>query len=126
MTRWRTCADPYCPESVPVGTSYCGEHLRENRRNHTRARRRGGTTGWEQSALKRRVLREEPFCRMGCRRLSERLEHVVPIQWGGSANDRANLAGFCTECATDKDRCEARGETVVIPERDSGSLHRTR
>lgn len=60
--------------------------------------------------IRRRVLEEEPLCRMclaeGRTSASVVVDHVVPLSQGGS-DDRANKQGLCDPCHDAKTQREA-------------------
>jgi 5-methylcytosine-specific restriction enzyme A len=61
-------------------------------------------SGW--SAMRARVLREEPTCRR-CRAPSVTVDHVVPRYLGGG-HQRANLQALCKRCHDAKTAAEGK------------------
>jgi len=65
---------------------------------------RGYGHKWQQA--RKRILREEPVCRVCNVRLSTEVDHVVPKYLGGTAT-RSNLRGICRRCHRMKSLKEA-------------------
>ncbi|MGH9918824.1 MAG: HNH endonuclease [Nitrososphaerales archaeon] len=59
------------------------------------------------TALRRRVLAEEPLCRI-CGEPAEEVDHVWPLGRGGTS-DRQNLQALCRPCHEDKSMGEQPG-----------------
>lgn len=60
-------------------------------------------SGW--TALRNRVLREEPTCR-SCGAKADTVDHVIP-RWAGGSHDRSNLAAMCLKCHRSKSSRDA-------------------
>ena len=83
------CLEPGCYALVRRGR--CPAHVRPTRWGQ------GNRDGQRRTAMRDRVLREEPICRTCGVRASEQADHVVPLSRGGSS-DRSNMAGICGPC----------------------------
>lgn len=98
------CPEPGCPELTDGGR--CERHKK------TRERRRGSSAkrgyGAAHRAMRKRVLREEPICRICRRRPSSIADHIVPREAGGS-DERENYQGACKPCHDAKTRREDGG-----------------
>ncbi len=57
--------------------------------------RRGGRRWTE---LAKRVIAEEPLCRICGLRPSTTADHIVPVALGGAEYDRENVRGACQRC----------------------------
>jgi 5-methylcytosine-specific restriction enzyme A len=88
-----SCRWPICPERV-ARCGYCPKHCATY----------GGGSGWAQRpssgdyrgnwpALRKRVLTEEPNCRL-CGAPATEVDHILPIAVGGT-HERANLRSLC-------------------------------
>jgi len=104
------CAEPGCGVLVQAGR--CRNHGRDrlSRYDYARIHRWFGSARWQ--ALRRDVIRSEPFCRTcrdhGHKRLTVDVDHIRkhdgnPVLFW----DRANLQGLCKGCHAIKTK---RGE----------------
>ena len=84
----KVCAEPGCPALVAKG-SHCPLHLRKPWA--------GTGTYHLKSSMRKRVLKEEPICRICGIRPSTRVDHIIPRFQGGGDN-RENLRGICDIC----------------------------
>lgn len=51
-------------------------------------------TAWRK--MRAQVLAEQPICAArDCNRISTEVDHIIPLQRGGSGVDRSNLQGMC-------------------------------
>jgi len=82
---------------------YCDKHTSAR----PKPKRKEGYTDrftWTWRKVSRQVRLEEPFCRV-CGRVSEQVDHIIPVTEGGD-NDRENLQALCTSCHSKKTRRE--------------------
>lgn len=93
-----------CGSLGPWVGSRCPRHQRAGRWNHANASATARGYGWAWTAIRKRVLREEPNCRCG-RRASE-VDHIIPKAEGGT-NERSNLQALCSVCHRTKTMTEA-------------------
>lgn len=87
------CAEPGCP--VLTRETRCPKHAPEPWGGRT-----WSSTGDRDPAyqrMRRRVLREEPRCRLCGTAPSTNCNHIVPKAFGGGS-ERGNLCGLCTPC----------------------------
>lgn len=93
------CLEPGCP--VLTRKKRCPEHEARYEARYARSREVYNDPRWH--ALRRRVVREEPFCQApGCNNLTTDADHVVPIAEGGAPFDRANVQGLCKKHHSEK------------------------
>lgn len=60
-----------------------------------------GTKRWKR--LRDQVRVEEPFCRKGCGRVTDHIDHIIPHRNDEALFfDRANLQGLCIEHHAEK------------------------
>jgi len=108
--RSKVCSVPGCGEILNGSSSKCSPHRRTA--NRERDKRTGRIRGARWSALRTRVLREQPFCNDGriCGGLATSVEvdHITPLAFGGHPTSRDNLQGICRECHDVKTREEQR------------------
>jgi 5-methylcytosine-specific restriction enzyme A len=65
------------------------------------------TAQWQ--TLRKVVLSEQPVCAVCHMRLSQEVDHIVPLQQDATrAFDRTNLQGLCVKCHTRKTNQERR------------------
>lgn len=93
------CAEPGC--CAPVQRGRCAAHVRPSRWGQ------GNRGGQRSSAMRERVLREEPVCHYCGSAPSVEVDHDRPLAEGGSS-ERANLHGACSACHRDKTARESR------------------
>lgn len=102
----RLCAERACPNPATY-RGRCSEHAQQvNQQTHPN-KAIYGSKRWQMA--RRQVLTEEPFCACGCGRLSEDVDHVVPIEQGGAVWNRSNLQGLAHHCHSVKTRREQHG-----------------
>ena len=87
----RACTAPGC--GVLVSRGRCDRHRHRHRREKTKARGYGGT--WRK--IRAGILRAEPMCRHCERAPATEVDHIVPLNAGGT-NARANLQPLCKRC----------------------------
>jgi len=93
----KACSVPGCPRTCRAGARRCSDH-----RKGTSAKGASPTQGvydspvWKR--LRRRVLQEEPICRLCHTNPSTVADHIVELLDGGAPYDRANLQGSCHRC----------------------------
>ena len=91
----RVCAQPGCP--ILTTESYCPQHRRsidKAIKERTAEQRKVYTTRrWK--ALRRRVLREQPWCAVCGMRPATDVDHIIPLREGGPPFDRVNVQGLC-------------------------------
>lgn len=102
------CAEPSCSAKVRPPLRFCKTH----RSIHTRRRlgppqafRIYDSPAWR--ALRARVLREEPVCRLCGINPSRDADHIIPVDQGGAPYDRDNVQGLCRPCHVAKTRAQA-------------------
>lgn len=73
-------------------------------------KRTGRVRGSRWTAIRRTVLRAQPFCQDGrvCKgnATSVEVDHIIPLSAGGHPTSRINLQGICHECHDVKTRDE--------------------
>lgn len=99
----RLCADPGCPNPASY-RGRCQEHQRQVNRDTHRNRQVYNSKRWRM--LRRQVLLEQPLCACGCGRISEDVDHVMPIEQGGAPWSRQNLQALTHSCHAAKTRRE--------------------
>ena len=102
----RLCAVAGCPQYARPGSARCDEHSREFDRERARRRRADPERGkrvqlyhskrWLMT--RRRVLLRDPICKVCDSRLSEEVDHIVPLSQGGDPWDLEGLQGICSPC----------------------------
>lgn len=109
MTPIRLCIESRCPNEA-TGRGRCDFHRKALERERSR-RRREATKGTYKKKLwltrRRQVLSEEPICTLCGERLSEEVDHVVPLSRGGAHYERDNLRGVCRGCHIERHRRDA-------------------
>lgn len=53
---------------------------------------------------RKQVLFEQPICAICDQRLSEEVDHIVPLSEGGAPYERSNLRGVCRRCQCERHR----------------------
>jgi len=101
----RPCRQARCDKLVKFG--YCQEHERE-RLNAIRRRTVSlsdyKTKRWYR--LRRITLRDQPICE--CGRMTEEVDHIVPVEDGGPMWDESNLQVLCHSCHSRKTNLDVR------------------
>ena len=91
----RVCPIIGCPNLVHGKERYCSQHLHERQQavdnNRPSASQRGYDAEWQQ--IRDAYLEAHPWC-VTCGRKANEVDHVIPIQDGGT-NDWDNLRSFC-------------------------------
>lgn len=59
-----------------------------------------GSYGKDHQAMRKRVLKEEPTCRL-CPNPATEADHIIP-KFEGGTNDRSNYEGLCHPCHRSK------------------------
>jgi 5-methylcytosine-specific restriction protein A len=121
------CRAPGCPERA-VNGSFCAKDAKSQGRLSYQLkgsrRERGYPADWEKRRL--RILRRDPVC-LGCAEaLSSEVDHLLPLDRGGS-NDDSNLQGLCKGCHSRKTALEARDlnpDAVMAAVRDHARKER--
>lgn len=102
------CIQSGCPVIIEgPGMRRCLEHTREyDRRMKARSpasRKVYASKRW--AGLRRTVLAEQPWCDCGidccpegCTRMSEDVDHIIPVEDGGAPFDRSNVHGLAHSC----------------------------
>jgi 5-methylcytosine-specific restriction endonuclease McrA len=104
---------------VPHGRGHCLEHYRQRERERSRRRRADAERGKRVALYHRKrwkttreaVLRRDPICKVCNVRLSEQVDHIVPLSQGGAGWDSGNLQGICGRCHALKSGRESRAQT---------------
>lgn len=97
------CATPGCP-NLTTTRGHCPDHQPEHGWHHTEtAHQRGYGRRWR--AVRSRVLRREPLCRI-CGALATEVDHIVPKHLGGT-DDLSNCQPLCSKDHEHKTRAEA-------------------
>ena len=95
-----------CREQALPRKSRCDFHQRELERERSARRRErpAGDVYKRKLWLMRReqVLREQPICAICNDRLSEEVDHIVPLAEGGDPYRRDGLQGICKQCHSAK------------------------
>lgn len=99
----KLCSSAACPEPA-IYRGRCAEHARQTNYSTHRNRALYNSKRWK--LLRRSVLLAQPLCACGCGRLSEDVDHIVPIEQGGAEWDRTNLQGLAHSCHAKKTRQE--------------------
>lgn len=98
MPGLKVCAVAGCPQ-LTAGR-WCAAHTTD------RGHQWYGTTRWRR--LRDQVWADEPFCRLGCGRVTDQIDHIRPHRGDPVLFfDRANCQGLCAEHHAIKTR---RGE----------------
>lgn len=109
-SRVRVCNHPGCGELVENSNGKCKKHKREAQK--AADKRTGRVRGSRWSAIRRQVLREQPFCRdmrvCDGKATSVEVDHVQPLAFGGHPTSRDNLQGICRDCHDAKTRDEQK------------------
>lgn len=92
------CLEPGCHALVRRGR--CPAHVRPTRWGQ------GNRDGQRSTAMRDRVLSEEPLCHVCHVTPSVQADHIVPISRGGSS-ERSNMAGICASCHRAKSLAES-------------------
>ena len=108
---WSICAWPgcnalvrgrHCQRHAKMAAAERERHLDAARKAHDKQRpsssKRGYDAAWRRR--RKRVLAEEPECRV-CARVATEVDHITPLARGGG-NDRANLQALCKPCHSAK------------------------
>ena len=121
----RPCMQPGCPETAMAQSSRCLKHKREKQTLEIKRRMESpearehkrfyDSATWRKFRLE--VLRREPLCRacraLGCVRLADMVDHIVPIKQGGDRLSWANCQPLCSDCHQVKRGEEAHGILTV-------------
>lgn len=99
----RLCQERSCP-SPATYRGRCAEHAQQVNKTTHRNKHIYGSKRWQ--LLRRSVLIQQPLCACGCGRLSEDVDHVVPIEQGGAPYDRENLQALTHSCHAIKTKRE--------------------
>lgn len=103
----KACAVPGCANVCEPGISRCEEHKGNARpRIKAQSHRLYGTAAWDR--MRKRVLREEPWCRKCTVNASEHVDHIVELEDGGARLARENLQGLCARCHGSKTQRSAQ------------------
>jgi 5-methylcytosine-specific restriction endonuclease McrA len=108
----RLCLEPGCPNEA-THRGRC--HLHAKQAGY-RARLRKprydvyGSKRWR--ALRKRVLFEEPLCRV-CGRAADHVDHIIPLDRGGEPFARANTQPLCRSCHGKKSRADDQGRVAT-------------
>ncbi len=105
------CTQPGCPALVKGG-GRCPKHVVARTSNALTST--GGRiydlARW--TAVRIRVIREEPWCRacltQGIKKLSSQVDHIIALEDGGDPWSRKNLQALCNECHGAKTLQETR------------------
>lgn len=106
--KYRVCNVPGCGEVVANNNGKCAHHRMKARK--AADKRTGRIRGSRWTALRRQVLRDQPFCHDGrsCahKATSVEVDHITPLSLGGHPTSRDNLQGICRACHEQKTREE--------------------
>jgi 5-methylcytosine-specific restriction protein A len=87
----RRCLEPGCGQLSKQ--SRCPKHRKQHEQE-----RRGGLTGWEWSAIKKRIKRRDGYRCTECgSSIDLEVDHEVALEEGGT-NDDENLRTRCRPC----------------------------
>lgn len=89
----------------------CPPHKRKAKKEADR--RNGRVRGSRWSAIRRTVLREEPFCQVCHKETSVEVDHILPLSEGGHPTARFNLQGICRACHDEKTRGEQQARAQM-------------
>lgn len=91
----RLCLERKCGREV-VYRGRCAVHARaREKRTHSPANKRVyNSKRWK--ALRKKVMAEQPIC--PCGKLTEDVDHIVPLEDGGDPFARDNVRGWCHSC----------------------------
>ena len=92
--------------TVLTRTSYCVGHSRDKEQERGSAASRGYDYKWQQYS--KRYLIDYPIC-AHCNGESRVVDHIVPINQGGSMWDEKNHAPMCVSCHNRKTAGERSG-----------------
>ena len=115
----RLCSESGCPNFARPKSSRCDAHAREYERERSR-RRREATKGSYKRKLwqttRRKVLSRDPICKSCGKRLSEEVDHVLPLAEDDSRPYALEgLQGLCSAChraKTARENSERPGRPV--------------
>lgn len=97
----RACAVRGCPDKAIAGSSRCGEHTRQYKREL--ARRRPSTAkdyGRKWRAIRALYLKYHPDCEV-CGKPTTDVDHIIPKREGGTSH-WDNLQALCHSCHSEK------------------------
>jgi len=94
---------PPCPNPA-VYRGRCTTHSRAREKQTHKNKAFYNTKRWRM--LRRQVLFDQPICAHCDDALATDVDHIKPIEQGGSTWDRANLQPLCTSCHSTKTRQE--------------------
>jgi len=94
----KPCKHPGCP-NITSG-KYCLIHLPLHKDDYPRRIKQNGiyaSTPWK--AFRIMYLRRHPMCsEEGCNEMATVIDHIVPVNRGGSFWDTENLRALCKRC----------------------------
>lgn len=103
----KPCSRASCPELTRG--RFCPPHEAQYQRQRDQGRPTAAARGYNNrwAAIRKVVLREEPFCR-SCSAPSAEVDHIKPLSRGGD-NSRGNLQALCKRCHSKKTDSEDGG-----------------
>lgn len=120
------CLEVGCP-NYATSRGRCDEHRKERERERSRQRRADPERGkrvklyhskrWQ--VLRRAVLARDPICKVCGERLSQEVDHVVPLSQGGDEWSLDNTQGICSPCHALKSGRESAGKGRVGAQADA-------
>jgi Restriction endonuclease len=104
MKEPRICSAAGCYEEVENSNGKCRVHRRKAQK--AADKRNGRVRGSRWSALRRVVLKDNPYCScldcegcLGtCEAMAVEVDHIIPLAFGGHPTMRDNLQGLCHSC----------------------------
>lgn len=110
----RFCLEPGCPQIVENKSGWCDVHdpweQRPAWQGSASKAHRAGQSGWQWTALKKRVLRRDRHLCVKCHGRGAEVDHVVPVaeclRAGKDPDDMSNLQTLCVDCHAKKTRAD--------------------
>jgi 5-methylcytosine-specific restriction protein A len=121
----KLCGTDRCPNFADY-RGYCRDCYRDRERERSARRRVKGNAAvynrkmWAQR--RRQVLASQPVCAVCDANLATEVDHVVPLDQGGSEYDPGNLQPICSPCHIEKTRRESRESPQRRPKRPWGKF----
>ncbi len=106
----KPCAIHGCPVLAPAGHAYCAEHeaQRQKRVDENRTSQSRKNYGYKWQNYSKRYLKLNEYC-IKCPNKSEVVDHIIPVESGGSMWDPLNHQPMCKSCHSRKTASEDGG-----------------
>ncbi len=107
----KPCNHPGCGVAIKARQKYCVDHLPLHRNDYKRRIPQTGiysSTQWR--VFRRMYLRRHPMCiEYGCGKMATIIDHIKPVNQGGSLYEEDNLQPMCKQCHDKKTATEDGG-----------------